>query len=84
MKTRSGKHKNGKVRMGVYVEPYRKAVALLAASECGMTMTDVIWAGIESIAKGRGILDGDGNVTDRFMSQYQATLAIVEQSEVNG
>lgn len=84
MKTRKGKHKDGKVRMGVYVEPYRKAVAMLTAKECDMTMTDVIWAGIESVAKGRGILDGDGNVSDKFLTQYKATLAIVEQSEVNG
>ena len=70
--------------MGVYVVPYRKAVAMLTAKECDMTMTDVIWAGIESVAKGRGILDGDGNVSDKFLTQYKATLAIVEQSEVNG
>lgn len=84
MKTRNGKHRIGKVRMGVYVEPFRKAVALLAAKECDMTMTDVIWAGVESIAKGRGILDGEGRVTRKFKNQYDATLAIVEQAEVNG
>lgn len=84
MKTRKGKHKEGKVRMGVYVEPHRKAVALLAAKECDMTMTDVIWSGIESIAKGRGILDGNGKVTKAFAHQYAATLSIVEQAEVNG
>ena len=81
---RKGKHKDGKVRMGIYVEPFRKAVALLAASECGMTMTDVIWAGIESVAKGRGILDGEGAVTKKFADQLAATLEIVRQSEVNG
>jgi hypothetical protein len=84
MKTRKGKHKAGNVRMGIYVEPHRKAVALLAAKECDMTMTDVIWAGIESIAKGRGILDGSGKVTKAFVNQYKATLSIVEQAEVNG
>ena len=84
MNTRNGKHKSGKVRMGVYVEPFRKAVALLAAKECDMTMTDVIWSGIESIAKGRGILDVDGKVAKKFADQFAATLAIVEQAEVNG
>ena len=84
MATRKGKHKDGNVRMGIYVEPFRKAVALLAAKECEMTMTDVIWAGIESIAKGRGILDSDGKVSKKFQAQYDATFAIVTQAEVNG
>lgn len=84
IRTRKGKHKPGKVRMGIYVEPSRKAIAILAAKECDMTMTDVIWAGIESIAKGRGILDGNGAVTAKFANQYLATLSIVEQAEVNG
>lgn len=82
--TRQGKHKNGNVRMGIYVEPFRKAIALLAAKECEMTMTDVIWAGIEAIAKGRGILNSAGQVSKKFKAQYDATLAIVKQSEVNG
>ena len=46
MNNRNGKHKQGKVRMGIYVDPFRKAVALLTAKECKMTMTDVIWHGI--------------------------------------
>lgn len=84
MNNRNGKHKQGKVRMGIYVDPFRKAVALLAAKECKMTMTDVIWRGIETIAIGRGILDKDGKVTAKFKSQLDATTAIVEQAEVNG
>jgi hypothetical protein len=82
--TRSGKHKRGKVRMGIYVEPFRKAIALLVAEECKMTMTDVIWHGIESIAIGHGILDTDGNVTKEFKARLAAAKVIVEQSEVNG
>ena len=70
--------------MGIYVEPFRKAVALLVSKECGLTMTDVIWSGIESIAIGKGILNTEGKITDKFKSQYASTLAIVEQSEVNG
>lgn len=82
--TRSGKHKRGKVRMGIYVEPFRKAVALLVAEECKMTMTDVIWHGIESIAMGHGILNNKGKVTKEFKTRLEVAKAIVEQSEVNG
>lgn len=84
MKSRSGKHKPGKVRMGIYVEPFRKAVALLVAEECHMTLTDVIWHGIESIAIGHGILGSNGKVTKEFRARLQAATTIVEQSEVNG
>jgi hypothetical protein len=84
MADRDGKHKRGKVRMGIYVEPFRKAVALLTARECGMTMTDVIWSGIEAVAKGRGILDADGKVTTQYQAQLEAATEIVKQSEVNG
>lgn len=84
MADRDGKHKRGKVRMGIYVEPFRKAVALLTARECGMTMTDVIWSGIEAVAKGRGILDADGKVTAQYQAQLEAATEIVKQSEVNG
>ena len=82
--SRSGKHKRGKVRMGIYVEPFRKAVAILAARECNMSMTDVIWCGIEAVAKTKGILDMEGKVTPRFKDQLEVTAEIVKQSEVNG
>ena len=84
MATRKGKHKEGQVRIGCYVEPFRKAIALLAAKECDMTLTDVVWSGIESIAKVRGILDDSGKVSAKFRAQYEATLEIVSQAEVNG
>lgn len=84
MKTRKGKHKDGNVRMGVYVTPFRKAIALLAAKECDTTMTEVIWKGIESVAIGKDILDINGKVTDKYKAQYDAILAIVKQASVNG
>lgn len=84
MNTRNGKHKNGNVRMGIYVTPFRKAIALLAAKECDTTMTEVIWNGIESVAKSKEILDINGKVTDKYKAQYEAILAIVKQASVNG
>lgn len=81
--SRSGKHKRGKVRMGVYVEPFRKAVTILAARECNMSMTDVIWSGIESVAKTYGILDANGRITPQFENQLHAVTETVKCSEVN-
>lgn len=80
-KSRHGVHKAGSVRMHIYTNPFRKAVALLAANECDLSLTDVVWAGIEAVAKGRGILDGEGNVTQKFADQFAVVLELVKQTE---
>lgn len=82
--SRAGKHKQGNVRMGIYVEPFRKAVAVFVAKHLGMTMTDVIWIGIEGIAKAHGILDANGNVTPKYKDALKLETEIVKQSEVKG
>jgi len=82
--TRNGKHREGNVRMGIYTTPFRKAIAILCANECNMTLTDLIWHGIESVAIGKGILDSNGKITDQFKARFAAATSIVEQSEVNG
>ena len=56
MASRAGKHKPGSVRMGVYVEPFRKVVAVYLADIADMTLTDIIWEGIETVAKAKGVL----------------------------
>jgi hypothetical protein len=83
-KTRQGKHKAGKVRMGCYVEPFRKAVATYMAKHLHMTMTDIIWIGIENVARSHGVLKSDGSVADEFKPEIEAETEIVCQSEVNG
>lgn len=81
---RKGKHKSGNVRMGVYVEPFRKAIAVYLARRLGMTLTEVIWRGIENLAIGNGILDSEGRVTPAFRAEIDAATEIVKQSEVKG
>jgi hypothetical protein len=82
--TRKGKHKAGNVRMGVYVEPFRKAVAVYLARTLNMTMTDIIWEGIERLAIANGILNKDGKVAKRFRAEIAAATEIVKASEVKG
>ena len=84
MATRTGKHKKGNVRMGIYVEPFRKALALLTADKLNMSLTDLIWHGIESTARGAGIIDEYGKVTKKYATQLRVAIEIVKQSEVNG
>ena len=84
MATRKGKHRRGNVRMGVYVTPIRKAIAIYLANILDMTMTDVIWLGIENLAKAHGILTVDGKISAKYKAQISAAVEIVKQSEVNG
>lgn len=84
MATRKGKHRSGNVRMGVYVEPIRKAIAVYLASKLDMTMTDVIWLGIENLAKAHGILTIEGKVSAKYKAEIAAAVEIVKQSEVKG
>ena len=81
--SRVGKHKKGNVRMGFYVTPFRKAVAVLLADIADMTMTDVVWQGIETLAKTRGILDAEGKISRTYANQFKVVLETVKQSEVN-
>lgn len=84
MATRKGKHRSGNVRMGVYVEPIRKAIAVYLANKLDMTMTDVIWLGIENLAKAHGILTIEGKVSAKYKAEISAAVEIVKQSEVKG
>ena len=81
--SRLGKHKKGNVRIGVYVNPFRKAVAVMLAEITDMTMTDIVWQGIETLAKTRGILNADGKISPTYANQFKVALATVKQSEVN-
>ena len=82
--SRIGKHKKGNVRMGFYVEPFRKAVAVYMAKKLNMTMTDVVWLGIENLARAHGVLDINGQPSAKYRAELAAATEIVKQSEVSG
>jgi len=60
------------------VFPRKKAIAMVtaavAAADGSMTITDLIWTGVENIAKSLGVLDKDGNVTEK----YEAAVRLAE------
>jgi hypothetical protein len=82
--SRCGKHKRGMVRMGVYVEPRMKTLAVLSSKIKDMTVTDLICLGIENVAKGLGILDADGKISPKFEVAFRLEEIEVKKSEVNG
>ena len=81
---RKGKHKPGKVRIGVYVEPRKKAIAVYIAEQTNMSLTDVIWRGIESLALGMGVIDAKGKIMPEHKEAVEVVEEIVKKSEVNG
>lgn len=82
--SRIGKHKKGKVRIGIYTDPYQKAVAVMLADLTEMTMTDIVWQGIETLAKAHGIITTDGKIAEKYKNQFEVAMETVKQSEVNG
>lgn len=83
MKSRNGKHSPNKTTIKAYVTKWRKAVIAVTASVTNMTMTDIIWLGVESIAKARGILDDEGKVTKAYENRVAVTEAMIEQIGVD-
>ena len=82
--SRVGKHKPGNVRIGVYLEPMRKAVAVYLADLADMSMTDIVWKGIETIAIQRGVLDSEGHIVPKHKANIDLALAVVKTSKVKG
>lgn len=82
-KGRDGKHRPGKTAIKLYVTKRRKAIIAVTAAVSELTMTDIIWQGAESIAKSKGILDKDGNVTKEYENRVAITEAMIEQTGVD-
>jgi len=84
MESRNGKHKRGNVRMGVYVEPFRKAVAVYLADITNKSMTDIIWQGIETLAISKGVLLPSGEVAPEHKAQVALAVEVVKTSKAKG
>lgn len=70
-KNRHGVHRDELVLLGRMVEPEKKAIAIVTAAAVAqhgekMTVSDLLWKGIETFAFAHGVIDADGNVTPKF------------------
>ena len=54
--SRQGKHKEGKVSVGLYIDEDRRALLAYIVDVSGMTATDIIMEGIVSKAQALGIM----------------------------
>lgn len=78
-----GKHNPDLVLLGSMVTPRKKAIALVTLGALAtvrdsksLTLTDMLWEGVEVFAKRLGIIDANGEVTDKYrdaitIAEYQ-------------
>ena len=81
--SRRGKHAPDKTAIKAYVTKWRKAVIAVTAAVSDMSMTDLLWCGVETIAKTKGVLDKDGKVTKEYKNRVAVTEAMIEQTGVD-
>lgn len=68
--SRAGKHKPENVLMGAFVTPRKKAITMVTcavvAGEGEMTISELLWRGVENIARTVGVLDANGEVSAKY------------------
>ena len=65
-KSRHGQHHEDLVGFSGYITPELKAIAQVTANELEMTMMDLFRDGINKAARQVGILQADGNVSEKY------------------
>ena len=69
-KSRKGRHPDHYVMLGGMVPPKKKAIAMVTAAVVAgqgkMTVLDLMWRGVENIARTVGVLNSDGSVADKY------------------
>lgn len=64
--SRQGKHREGKVSVGIYVEEDFRALIALVVDQSGETATDILMEGVRNKATELGILK-DGKIVPRYL-----------------
>ncbi len=82
-KSRNGKHAPNKAAIKVYMTKRRKAIIAVTAAVSDMTMTDLLWCGVEAIAKAKGIIGRNGEVTEQYENRVAVAEAMIEQTGVD-
>lgn len=71
-KSRCGRHPDHYVMLGGLVPPSKKAIAMITAAILAdrrgnkMTVLDLLWHGVENVARTVGVLDENGQVTAKY------------------
>jgi len=84
--SRAGKHRPENVLMGAFVTPRKKAITMVTcavvAGDGKMTISDLMWRGVENIARTVGVLDANGQVAEKYRDTVKlAELTISEHQK---
>lgn len=77
MKTRKGKHKEGKSSIGLYVDDDFRALLVFLVDQTGETATDIIMDGVRSRATALGIMRND-----KIVPKYIPAIEIIKEAFV--
>lgn len=85
-RSRQGRHPDHYVMLGGMVPPEKKAIAMITAAivagDGKLTVLDLMWRGVENIARMVGVLDDNGNVAEKYRDAVKlAELTIAEHQK---
>lgn len=71
--SRQGKHKQGKVSVGIYIDEDKRALLAYLVDLSGMTATDIIMEGVLAKAQALGVMKG-GEV----LPEHRAPISVIK------
>lgn len=72
--SREGKHKPGKVSVGMYVDEDFRALMVLLADKTGETVTELMMEGVRKRARAEGLL----TATDEIAEKYKSAIKVIK------
>jgi hypothetical protein len=78
-----GRHKEGKVSIGIYVEEEFRALLAFLVDRSGETATDIIMEGVRSRATALGVMK-DGKILPEFQPAIDMIMAAYRERKTKG
>ena len=72
---RKGKHKPGKVSVGIYIDEEKRALLAYIVDLSGMTATDIIMEGVIAKAQSLGVMRGG-----EILPKHRAAVALIMEA----
>ena len=83
--SRAGKHRPENVLMGAFVTPRKKAITMITcavvAGDGKMSISDLMWRGVENIARTVGVLDANGEVAEKYRDVVKLTELTITENQ---
>lgn len=84
-RSRQGRHPDHYVMLGGLVPPEKKAIAMITAAVVAgdgkLTVLDLMWRGVENIARTVGVLDASGKVTAKYKDAVELAMLTIAENQ---